>query len=229
MTLWRISNETWLRLFWWFYSWPIRFVLTFTIPNPLIMRRWYPLTFIMCIIFIGLTSFLVFWMVAIIGFTFGIPDTIMGLTFLAMGGCMPEAIAAVLVIRTGKQQLVKLPPRTPFTNHSTIPGNGAMGVSNALGANSLSILFSLGLPWFIRTMADGASSNNSYVVIASYGMQYSIVALLFAIAALYIAVYVAKFKLRKRLGLVLFACYGVLVTFMLLNELDIFFSSGNKC
>ncbi|XP_038112722.1 sodium/potassium/calcium exchanger 3 [Culex quinquefasciatus] len=208
MTLWRISNETWLRLFWWFYSWPIRFVLTFTIPNPLIMRRWYPLTFIMCIIFIGLTSFLVFWMVAIIGFTFGIPDTIMGLTFLAMGGCMPEAIAAVLVIRTG---------------------NGAMGVSNALGANSLSILFSLGLPWFIRTMADGASSNNSYVIIASYGMQYSIVALLFAIASLYIAVYVAKFKLRKRLGLVLFACYGVLVTFMLLNELDIFFSSGNKC
>lgn len=208
MTLWRISRETWLRLFWWFYSWPIRFVLTFTIPNPLIMRRWYPLTFIMCIIFIGLTSFLVFWMVAIIGYTFGIPDTIMGLTFLAMGGCMPEAIAAVLVIRTG---------------------NGAMGVSNALGANSLSILFSLGLPWFIRTMADGASSKNAYLVIASYGMQYSIVALLFAIASLYIVVYIAKFKLRKRLGIALFACYGVLVTFMLLNELDIFFASGNKC
>lgn len=196
MTLWKISRETWLRLFWWFYSWPIRFLLTFTIPNPTTMRRWYPLTFIMCIIFIGLTSFLVFWMVAIIGYTFGIPETVMGLTFLAMGGCMPEAIAAVLVIRTG---------------------NGAMGVSNALGANSLSILFSLGLPWFIRTMADGASSTNAYVMIASNGMQYSIMALLFAIAALYITVYIAKFKLRKRLGIALFASYGVLVTFMLFN------------
>lgn len=208
MTLWKISSETWLRLIWWFYSWPIRFVLTFTVPNPLFMRRWYPLTFVMCIIYIGGCSFFVFWMMSIIGFTFGIPDTVMGLTFLAMGGCMPEAISAVLVIRTG---------------------NGAMGVSNALGANSLSILFSLGLPWFIRTLADGGASTNAYVVIASYGMQYSIISLLFAIAALYIVVYAAKFKLRKRVGVVLFMCYGVLVTFMLLNELNIFFSDGSDC
>lgn len=107
MTLWKISRETKLRTFWWFYSWPIRFVLTFTIPNPIYpsMRRWYPLTFIMCIIFIALISFLTFWMMSIIGYTFGIPDGVMGLTFLAMGGCMPEAISAVLIIRTGKISL----------------------------------------------------------------------------------------------------------------------------
>ncbi|XP_058464150.1 sodium/potassium/calcium exchanger 3-like [Malaya genurostris] len=208
MTLWKVSKETWLRGFWWFYSWPIRFVLTFLVPNPQTMRRWYPLTFIMCIILIGCCSFFTFWMLSIIGYTLGIPDTVMGLTFLAMGGCMPEAISAVIIIRTG---------------------SGAMGVSNAMGANSLAILFSLGLPWFIRTLIDGASNTNAYTVIASYGMQYSIIALLFAIACLYITVYVAKFKLRKRVGLVLFLGYGVLVTFMLLNELDVFFTSGNEC
>ncbi|XP_055601043.1 sodium/potassium/calcium exchanger 3-like [Uranotaenia lowii] len=208
MTLWRISRETKLRLFWWFYSWPIRFLLTFTVPNPKTWRRWYPLTFFLCIVYIALCSFFTFWMMSIIGYTFGIPETVMGLTFLAMGGCMPEAVSAILVIRTG---------------------NGAMGVSNALGANSLSILFSLGMPWFIRVLADGASATNAYVVIASYGMQYSIISLLFAIASLYLVIYAAKYKLRKRIGLALFLCYGVLVTFMLLNELDVFFSSGNEC
>ncbi|XP_058839750.1 sodium/potassium/calcium exchanger 3-like [Topomyia yanbarensis] len=208
MTLWKVSKETWLRGFWWFYSWPIRLVLTFMIPNPATMRRWYPLTFVMCIILIGCCSFFTFWMMSIIGYTLGIPDTVMGLTFLAFGGCMPEAISAVIVIRTG---------------------SGAMGVSNAMGANSLAILFSLGLPWFIRTVVDGASTTNAYYVIASYGMQYSIISLLFAIAFLYVVIYVAKFKLRKRVGLALFFGYGILVTFMLLNELDIFFPSGDEC
>ncbi|XP_055630540.1 sodium/potassium/calcium exchanger 4-like isoform X2 [Toxorhynchites rutilus septentrionalis] len=208
MTLWKISRENWFRTIWWFFSWPIRFILTFTVPHPVQFRRWYPFAFIMCIIYIGACSFVIFWMMTIIGYTFGIPDSVMGLTFLAMGGCMPEAIAAVLVIRTG---------------------NGAMGVSNALGANSLSILFSLGLPWFIRNLADGGSELNAYLPIASYGMQYSIISLLFAIGALYIIVYTAKFKLRKTVGLALFIVYGILVAFMLLNELDVFFASGNEC
>ncbi|XP_021706750.1 sodium/potassium/calcium exchanger 4 isoform X1 [Aedes aegypti] len=208
MSLWKIARETKLRTIWWLYSWPIRFVLTFTIPNPTYMRRWYPLTFIMCIIFIGLTSFLTFWMMSIIGYTLGIPDGVMGLTFLAMGGCMPEAISAVLIIRTG---------------------NGAVGVSNALGANSLSIVFSLGLPWFIRTVADGASTTNAYVIIASHGMQYSIIALLFAVGSLYVVIYIGKYKLRRRIGVALIFCYVILVTFMLLNELDIFFPSGIVC
>ncbi|XP_053686140.1 sodium/potassium/calcium exchanger 4-like [Sabethes cyaneus] len=208
MTLWKVSSETWLRAFWWFFSWPMRFVLTFLVPNPATMRRWYPLTFVMCIILIGCCSFFTFWMMSIIGYTLGIPDTVMGLTFLAMGGCMPEAISAVIVIRTG---------------------NGAMGVSNAMGANSLAILFSLGVPWFIRTVADGGASTNAYYVIASYGMQYSIVSLLFAVAFLYTTVYIAKFKLRKRVGLALIFFYAIIVTFMLLNELDIFFDSGNEC
>ncbi|XP_062559887.1 sodium/potassium/calcium exchanger 3-like [Armigeres subalbatus] len=208
MTLWTISRETKFRTVWWFYTWPIRFVLTFTIPNPLTMRRWFPLTFIMCIIYIACVSFLTFWMMSIIGYTLGIPDGVMGLTFLAMGGCMPEAISAVLIIRTG---------------------NGAMGVSNALGANSLAIVFSLGIPWFIRTVADGGSATNAYVIIASHGLQYSVIALLVSVIALYVIIYIAKFKLRKRIGFALILVYVILVTFMLLNELDIFFPSGIDC
>lgn len=208
MTLWKISSETWYRAIWWWYSWPLRFVTYFTIPPLPRMRRWYPLTFIMCIIYLAGCAFMIFWLLSIIGYTFDIPESVMGLTFLAFGGCMPEAVSAVLVIRSG---------------------SGAMGVSNAMGANSLAILFSLGLPWFIRTLADGGSGTNAYLVIASYGLQYSIIMLLGAIAWLYVVIYVAVYKLRKRVGMVLFVGYGIIVAFMILNELDIIIPSGEEC
>lgn len=103
-SLWTISRESYFKTFWWFYTWPIRFLLTFTVPNPLRMRAWYPLTFILCILYIGLNSFMIYWMVAIIGYTFYIPETVMGMTFIAWGGCMPEAIISVIMIRQGEQK-----------------------------------------------------------------------------------------------------------------------------
>lgn len=42
------------------------------------------------------------WMVTIIGFTFGIPDSVMGITFLAAGSSIPDAMSSVLVVRQGK-------------------------------------------------------------------------------------------------------------------------------
>lgn len=93
VNLWEIPRQTnKVGLLWYFYSWPIRFVLNFTIPNPAKMRKWYPLTFIMCIVWLAGTSYFVFWMVVIIGYTFTIPEPVMGLTLLAMGGCLPVNI-----------------------------------------------------------------------------------------------------------------------------------------
>ncbi|XP_053680299.1 sodium/potassium/calcium exchanger 3-like [Anopheles nili] len=192
----------------WVFTWPYRLVVFLTVPDPLRFRRLYPLTFICCIGWIGASSYIVFWMISVIGNTFGIPDTVMGMTFLAFGGCMPEAASAVTLIRRG---------------------NGAMGVSNSLGANTLAILFSLGLPWFIRTMIDGGPSAGAYIAIQSYGIQYSVLALFGAILTLYLVLYIAKYTLRKLVGLALAIGYLVIVTFMILVELDLFFPANNRC
>jgi hypothetical protein len=45
------------------------------------------------------------WMVTIIGFTFGIPDSIMGITFLAAGSSVPDALSSVLVVRQGMKRI----------------------------------------------------------------------------------------------------------------------------
>lgn len=100
-SLWHWNTDSKFKAFWWLYTWPIRCLLTFTVPNPKRMRAWYPLTFVLCIVYIGLNSFVIYWMVAIIGFTFGIPETVMGMTLMAWGGCLPEAIISVIMIRRG--------------------------------------------------------------------------------------------------------------------------------
>ena len=65
-----------------------------------------------------------------IGFTFGIPDTVMGLTFIAAGVSVPDALSGVAVVKEG---------------------HGDMAVSNAIGSNVFDILMCLGIPWFIQT------------------------------------------------------------------------------
>lgn len=53
----------------WIITWPIHLVFFFTIPDcerPR-LRNWFPLTFTMCIIWIGSLSYMVAWMITIIG------------------------------------------------------------------------------------------------------------------------------------------------------------------
>lgn len=61
------SEDSWGRTIFWYYSYPIRLVLTCTMPDPKIHRRWYPYTFIVCVIWIGVITYLLFWMLIIIG------------------------------------------------------------------------------------------------------------------------------------------------------------------
>lgn len=66
-SLWNCPMTTKLNTMWWIYTWPIKFVLTLTIPNPKTYRRCYPITFVMCIVWIGVNSFMIVWMVSVIG------------------------------------------------------------------------------------------------------------------------------------------------------------------
>lgn len=53
----------------WFVIWPIHFLFMLTIPDcerPR-LRNWFPITFLMCIIWIGSLSYLVAWMITILG------------------------------------------------------------------------------------------------------------------------------------------------------------------
>lgn len=130
----------------------------------------------------------------------------MGLTFLAAGGCMPEGISSVLSVRKG---------------------DSGVGVSNSLGANSLAILMSLGIPWLIKNILNRNDPENSSIVIASYGIEYTILLLLIAVIALYIVLTLSRYRLKKTVGLALISIYLILITIGILLELNIFFPEIN--
>lgn len=66
-SLWRVPLTNRLKTLWWIYTWPIKFILTITIPNPKTYRRMYPVSFVMCIMWIGLNAYMIVWMLTVIG------------------------------------------------------------------------------------------------------------------------------------------------------------------
>lgn len=246
-SLWNIPGVNGLRAVWWFYTWPIKFVLTMTIPNPKTYRRLYPLSFLMCIIWIGSNAYMVVWMVTVIGtferrdsmciycfmtlkfslitnhffvvvfvsfsscilcidrisgYTFRIPDAVMGLTFLAAGGCLPEGISAVLLIRKKE---------------------GGFGVSNSLGANSMAILMSLGIPWLIRNIIYRNTAGKETISLNPQSTEYSMLILLLAAITLYTVLTIGKYRLKRAVGGALISVYAVFITLGVLLEMNVFF------
>ncbi|CAF3642731.1 unnamed protein product [Rotaria sp. Silwood1] len=182
----------------WAFILPIKILFYYTIPdcrNPRYLK-WYPLTFIMTIVWLCVLTYIMVWMVTIIGFTFGIPDSVMGITFLAAGSSVPDALSSVLVVRQG---LVD------------------MGVSNTFGSNVFDLLVGLALPWFFKTLISGEP-----VHINSNGLLYDSILLLGIVIITVMSFHGRKWYLDPFLGIFFLAVYGIFVIFSLLIELNVF-------
>ncbi|XP_076245504.1 sodium/potassium/calcium exchanger 4 [Calliopsis andreniformis] len=189
---------------WWVLTWPINFVLLVTIPDCRrdSLRSWYPLTFTMCIVWIATTSYIVGWVITVIGDTLRIPDSIMGLTFLAAGMSVPEAVSSVIVANQG---------------------HGAMGISNSIGSNVFDVLLCLGLPWFLKATFFPKTPKEHYVKINSQGFVYSATSLFSTLTVLYVSLVIGKFKLTRTVGIVCLITYAIFLAFASVLELSSIF------
>lgn len=93
-----------------------------------------------------------------------------------------------------------------------------MGVSNSLGANTMNILMSLGLPWFLKTITMG-TNKNSFIRIESGVIEYTIVALIGVAIILFLTLYLNNFQLRRRVGVILSVVYFVCISMAIVSEL----------
>ncbi|XP_014489069.1 PREDICTED: sodium/potassium/calcium exchanger 4-like [Dinoponera quadriceps] len=189
---------------WWVITWPINLVLLCTIPDCRRnrLKSWYPLTFIMCVLWIASSSYIIGWVITAIGDTFRIPDSIMGLTFLAAGMSVPEAVSSVIVANQG---------------------HGAMGISNSIGSNVFDVLLCLGLPWFIKATLLPKVPGEYYVQINSQGLVYSSISLFSTLIILYGSLSFNKFKLNRTVGMICLVMYVIFLIFASVIELNTFF------
>jgi len=117
----------------WFITLPLVFSLSITVPDvrrPGLDKYCY-LSFILSIAWVGVYSYFMVAWATVIGTTIGIPDIVMGLTFLAAGTSVPDLLSSVIVARRGE---------------------GDMAVSSSIGSNIFDILIGLPFPWLCFTL-----------------------------------------------------------------------------
>ncbi|KFQ55026.1 Sodium/potassium/calcium exchanger 3, partial [Nestor notabilis] len=184
----------------WLFTWPLSFVLYFTVPNcnKPHLEKWFMVTFASSTLWIAAFSYMMVWMVTIIGYTLGIPDVIMGITFLAAGTSVPDCMASLIVARQGM---------------------GDMAVSNSIGSNVFDILIGLGLPWALQTLV---VNYGSYIRLNSRGLIYSVGLLLASVFVTVFGVHTNKWKLDKKLGCVCLSLYGIFLCFSIMTEFNVF-------
>jgi len=200
---WEIPSGI-LAKIWWLCFFPVNILFFLSIPD---VRRpkcvkWFPLSFLMCIAWIGVVAYEVTWLITVIGYTIQVPDTVMGLSFLAVGTSIPEVFSSLIVSKQGK---------------------GSMAVSNSIGSNTFDILICLGLPWMIRAIQTGVEHDIWIVKVQSEALTYTVVSLLISLIILYSILLASRFLLSRTLGFVTLIIYGVFLTISLLFELNVFY------
>lgn len=159
--------------------------------NPGKAKLW-PVTFALSILWIGAISFALVESARMIGCLVGIPSVVMGLTVLAAGTSVPDALASVAVARMG---------------------HADMAVSNAIGSNVFDIA-ALGFAWCL-----GAFVEDQMVTVDPIATVIIPIVILFVIIVVLIGLLVAlRWQLRPALGYILFGLYFVFILYTLLNS-----------
>ncbi|KAH7463631.1 Sodium/potassium/calcium exchanger 4 [Phytophthora ramorum] len=184
---------------WFVFTWPIVALARITIPDcrypAFSAAPGYSATFVISIAWIGVLSHYTVEFGTKFGCITGIPSALMGLTIIAAGTSIPDALSSILVARDG---------------------HGDMAVSNALGSNVFDILFGLGLPFLLSNLVYGET-----VPVSGNDLDISI-AILFAVLLFVVAVLVtSRWRLYPLACAFLLMLYAVYVIFSYLRGLDI--------
>ena len=177
---------------------PLNLIFEVTIPNCSLPenKKKYLFTFFASIMWIGVLSYFMVTWASKLGCIWNIHPAIMGVTVLAAGTSVPDAIGSLLVARDG---------------------HGDMAVSNAIGSNVFDILLGLGLPWTLSGLIWPEQDGVPVDADALLPLSIILVGTLFAV---YFVALLSGFRLTRCVGLIFFSFYFVFVAYDLLHEFD---------
>lgn len=145
-------------------------------------------TFINSCLWIGLISWILVFCASNFGCIVGIDPIIMGVTFLAAGTSVPDAISSVVVAKEGK---------------------GGMAVANAIGSNVFDICLGLGIPTFIACVfkVEEVIEIRTDSIMDKFGW------LIGSLAIVVLTLFASGWRLSQVVGKVLFVVYLAFVVY----------------
>lgn len=168
---------------------PLTLPMAVTVPDPQRpgWRSYYPLTFLLSILWISAFSYLIVWWATIICTVTGISEATMGITFLAAGTSVPDLITSVLVAKAG---------------------HGDMAVSSSIGSNLFDVTVGLPLPWLVHSLVFLEPS----VSVVSTGMACNIGMLFVMLLAVILSIILFRWRMTKAMGAVMMVLYLVFLS-----------------
>lgn len=148
----------------------------------------YPIAFVAAIAWVGIFSYAMVDWASTIGCVLGIPDAVMGLTFLAAGTSVPDLLTSVVVAKQGR---------------------GDMAVSSSIGSNIFDVLIGLPLPWLVYGMVNDKTPG--YVGVQAPTLFFSLIILLVMIMVVVSIIHFSGWKMTKTLGYSMFVLYALFV------------------
>ncbi|XP_066271891.1 sodium/potassium/calcium exchanger 5-like [Branchiostoma lanceolatum] len=157
-------------------------------------RKWFPLTFFMSMVWSTAFSYVLIWMVTVIGFAMGASDTLMGITLLGAGTSVPDLVACVV---------------------ATWAGEGDMAISATIGAITFDILVCLGLPWFIKTVF---MDNFGVVFVQTAGLSLTLSSIFITIVFVFIGICLSRWQFHRAFGVACLIVYVAFIIFAVFTE-----------
>ena len=159
-------------------------------------------TFFACLLWLIVFSYCMVVWVTIIGAVFGISDYIMGLTILASGTSIPDALSSMYMAKEGR---------------------GDMAISSSIGSNVFDILVGLPVPTIIKYIVVAAQGNDLDRLARwnfdTAGIVFDTVLLLMMVALIVTSIMLTNWVLNIKLGTMMFLLYFIFLVVCILNKL----------
>jgi len=181
---------------WHIFTFPLIFVLMFTVPDVRREGCWknlYLLTFILSICWIAVFSYVMVFCTDVVGKFTGISTDILALTLLAWGTSVPDLLTSILV---------------------TLQHRGDMAVSSSIGSNIFDVTVGLPVPFLLRIVVYGCP----YPVGAN-GIVSSIGLLVLMLGVTIGSIMANGWVLNKCLGIMMFVLWGVIQVWTMYQSL----------
>lgn len=159
-------------------------IFTFIIPN---VKKYYWWTFVVSIILIGLLSHQMVESAVEVSLFLWISKTIIGLTVLAAGTSIPDAISSIIVAKNGKI---------------------SMSFTNALGSNVFDILFGLGAVYFVYFLIYGI---DTHIAVDNHNLISSMILLLATVVVIFSVLVLKKRQTNKNIWYFLCILYLIYI------------------